>query len=241
MKKIAALTIGLLLTASAAMAAGVNLYVGDCSGGSSVNSYTNACNKNTGTPMVLVASVILDAPDPDFIGAATIIDLQSSAASLPAWWAADGTGCRSGAVTSLTDPTVSPSCATLWDGRSDILPVFAMQPQVGGPNRVRFNSGTAITSSIVIPGDGSTEFGVLKLSISNAKTVGTGGCAGCSTGACIVLNEINLQPMSTTTPWTRVTAPAQNNFVTFQAGAPTCAGSTPTSNHSWGSLKALYR
>ena len=243
MKKIAALTIGLLLTASAAMAAGVNLYVGDCGGGTSTNSFTNACTKNSGSgaaAVTLVASVVLDNTDPDFIGAATIIDLQSSASSLPAWWDGSSTGCRSGSISANENSNISPDCPTLWDGRSDVLPVFAVQPLVGGPNRVRFNSGAAITSSIPILG-GGTEYGVMSLVVNYAKTVGTGACAGCSTGACIVLNEINLQPASTTTPWTRFTAPATNNFVTFQAGAPVCAGSTPTANHSWGSLKALYR
>ena len=145
MKKILTLTAGLMLVASAAMAAGVNLYVGDCGGGTTTNTVTGACTKNTGTAMTLVASVVLDAVDPDFIGAATIIDLQSSAASLPAWWAADGTGCRSGAVSGNENANISASCSTLWDGRTDVLPVFAVQPLVGGPNRVRFNAGAAIT------------------------------------------------------------------------------------------------
>jgi hypothetical protein len=251
MKKILTLTAGLLFIASAAMAqSGLNLNASntattaDCyAGGTVLKSVSNACTSNTGTAFNLLASVVPSGDDPDFIGAATIIDLQSSAATLPSWWDGSGTGCRPGAISALQDGTIDTTCPSPWDNRADVLPVFAVQPGTGGPNRVRFNGGAAITSSIDIPGDGTIEYGVLKLAVSKAKSVGTGSCAGCATGACIVLNEINFQPANTAAAWTRYTNPTTpgSNAVTYQSGAPVCAGATPTTNKSWGSIKALYR
>jgi hypothetical protein len=242
MKKILTLTAAMMLLASMAMAqSGVNLYVGDCSAGTAVHSATNACTSSTGTAFTAVGSVVLSMPDPDFIGAACILDLQTTQSALPDWWRGDATGCRGGAFAMLMDQTVTPSCATIWD-QSTAAPtsVFAVMPFVNGPGRVRFNGGAAVLSSLVIPQDGA-ELGVFKLSISKAKTTGATVCAGCTYGACLVLNEINLQPMANGVAWQRYTNAIANNYITYQAGAPTCAGTTPTNNKSWGSIKAMYR
>jgi len=247
MKKILTLTVGLMIVASAAMAqSGLNLYSGDCSGsGSTVRGITTTCTSNTGQAMNLVASVVIPETFSmgDFVGAATIIDLQSAAATLPDWWRGETGGCRAGAISVVQDGTVSPSCSTIWDGHPDILPVFAVMPFVGGANRVRFNAGCATATPYQVVGDGVTELGVLKLTVTKAKTAGATGCAGCTTGACIVLNEINLQSATPGAPFYRITNPVgpDSNAMTFQAGAPTCGGSTPTSNRTWGSVKALYR
>lgn len=245
MKKILTLTVGLMIVASASMAqSGLNLYSADCSAGSTVQAVTNACTSNTGQAMNLVASCVMPVFSMnDFVGAATIIDLQSAAAALPDWWRADAAGCRSGAVTVLQDATVSPNCITIWDGQAQILPVFAAQPFVGGANRIRFNAGAAVPTPYLLEADGATELGVLKLTVTRTKSTGATLCAGCTTGACIVLNEINFQSATPGAPFFRVTNPASpnSNAVTYQAGAPTCGGSTPTSNRTWGSVKALYR
>jgi hypothetical protein len=162
---------------------------------------------------------------------------------VPDWWRADGNGCRPGSVIATQDATISPSCHTLWDGRSDVLSVFAVQPVDGSPNRILFNGGAAVSASMAIPGDGSTEYGVLKLTVSRAKSSGAGSCAGCMTSACLTLNEINFQPAAIDLPWTRYTNPTTDgsNVVQWQSTSSSCSGSGPAKNRSWGAVKALYR
>ena len=82
---------------------------------------------------------------------------------------------------------------------------------------------------------------MFKIAILRSKTVGTGLCAGCSTAACIVLNEIKLvQPASAGVDY-RIQNPADRNFVTYNAGAPACPGATPAQSKTWGAVKSLYR
>jgi hypothetical protein len=108
---------------------------------------------------------------------------------------------------------------------------------------VRLNAGAAITSSIVISGDGVTEYGVCKIAISKSKSAGTGACAGCTTGACLTLNEINFQPAAQDAAWTRFTNPTVDgsNVVSYNKTFASCAAAaTPVRNRSWGAIKALY-
>jgi hypothetical protein len=250
MKQVVVLAfLSVILATSAFAQGGVNLNASpsasaDCAGsGTIIRSIVSSCTGTSGAAFSLVASVVPAKRDPDFIGAATLIDVQSSSAALPDWWRADQNGCRAGAVTIQSDASISPGCPTLWDNRSDVLSVFAVQPLVGGPNRVLLNAGSAVSESITIPGDGTTEFGVLKLTVSKTKSGGAGACAGCMTGACLTLNEINFQPASVTASWTRFTNPTADgsNVVTWQNTPSPCSGGGVAKNRSWGAVKALYR
>ena len=253
MKKAIILVVGLLaLSATTAFAqSGLNLYVGDCGGGTTTSTVTNACTTNTGTAMTLVGSIVLPSSMADFVGCAAIVDVQTDAATIPDWWRGDGAGCRSGAITGLMDATVSPSSSTVWDGLSNILPVFAVQPndptRTGNDvpvSRVRLNMGAAQSSTTgsALTADGSTELGVVKFTITKAKSVGAGACTGCATPACIVLNEINIQPVSTSEPWIRITNALGNNHIAYNNGLVlACPSAVPVKNHTWGEIKALYR
>jgi hypothetical protein len=96
---------------------------------------------------------------------------------------------------------------------------------------------------------GGTEYFDFNLNVNNAKTVGTGACAGCTVPVCIVLNSINvvakgaLEQRFISTP----TGPG-SNYVTWQGGGvPTtpkgtgCPAATATRKSTWGSVKSLYR
>jgi len=245
--------VGLLaLSATTAHAlSGLNLYVGDCGGGTASTSVSNACTSNTGTAMNLVGSVVLPASMADFVGCSSIVDVQTDAVVIPDWWRADGAGCRPGAITGLMDATVSPSCATIWDGLSNVLPVFAVlafdPSRIGNEiptSRVRLDMGAAISTLTGVPlvADGSTELGVVRFTVSRARSAGAGACGGCAAAACIVLTEVNLQPISTTEPWIRITNAIGSNHVVYNDGLVlSCPSAVPVRNHTWGALKALYR
>lgn len=232
-------TLMLTLVASTACAqGGLYLRVGDCAAGSSVQSINNDCSRNDSLAIDLVASCIVPIDFPDFIGAATMIDVWASSPALPDWWRLDAAGCRKGAASVVYSQTIAPSCQTLWDGFIEFLPLLAVQPFVGGPNRVRLNMGCALRAPTLIVGDGVTEQAVVRLQIARAKSAGTGSCAGCMTDMTIVLSEINLQPATIAVPWLRITNPAEpnSNFVDY-----TGSDYTPTRNRTWGAVKALYR
>jgi len=86
--------------------------------------------------------------------------------------------------------------------------------------------------------------------VSNIKTVGTGACAGCQTGVCIVFNSILLNTPILANDRT-LSGPSNgtdSNYCMWQGGGnPTvgvitgCPAATPTKQRTWGAVKALYR
>lgn len=242
MKKILTLAAALMVFgASASMASGLHLNWSNCSdGGAKALSF--ACNSNSGS-QTLFASIEIPADMPSFAATSAIIDIGVDAATLPAWWQT-GTGqCRAGAIGITFDPlNIGGNCADLWGGNSN-LSVFQLQPGVNGPNKLRLNSGAAIPagSEIAVAADG-TELSICKVTITRAKSTGTGACAGCATGACIVFNEAKLQQPAGIGDYTVTNAAAAgSNFVTWQAGIAQCPLPTPAQNRTWGAVKNLYR
>ena len=244
MNRIVTLSAALLLCSSVAMAQGVNLYLNDCGAGSSVHTVTNACTSNSGIAFVAYGSCVVPRVTKQaFIGTMNVIDIQTSAATIPDWWRADD--CRATGFALVTDATLGGSCPTIWDrvppaGNN----IFAL-PFVGGSARVRFLLGVVLYSydAYDLVGDGTTELSVFKWIVLNQKSVGAGACGGCSTGACIVLNDVQIQGLydHTVADFIDITNPLGSNSITYNTGAPVCAGSTPTQNRTWGALKSLYR
>ena len=72
----------------------------------------------------------------------------------------------------------------------------------------------------------------------------TSSCAGCTDGACIVLNSIQLTQPIGVGDYT-ISNPILRNWVQWQGGATTITGgcplATPTRSTTWGSVKSLYR
>ena len=81
----------------------------------------------------------------------------------------------------------------------------------------------------------ATEFFSFQLVISNANTT---TCAGCATGATLVLNEIYSVQQDGTGE--RMTNAATDRCVKFNNGVVTCSA-LPAKNTSWGQVKSLYR
>lgn len=242
MKKILTLSAALLLVAAVASAQ-VNLYVTDCGAASTVKSVTNTCTLNTGTAFIAFGSVVIPpVTRVGFVGAQSVVDIQSSSATLPDWWRADA--CRSAGFSIAADGAMGGSCPTLWDAVPPAGSNLTGQYGLHGANSERLLLGTVLASTDAydFQGDGATELSVFKMTVLRTKTLGATACTGCATGACIVLNEVNLQTL-TDSPDTflRLTSPVANNFITYNAGAPPCPGSTPTQSRTWGSVKALYR
>ena len=99
-----------------------------------------------------------------------------------------------------------------------------------------------------IPGStsitGTDEYYFFRVGISNARSTGNGSCAGCTDGACIVFNSIQVTQPAGVGDYT-ISNPLVRNFVQWQGGGGSVAGgcpaSVPTRQQTWGSVKSLYR
>jgi len=243
MKKILTLAAALMVFGASASLAqgGLNLNWDGCSDGG-VAAKTWACNSNTtGGALAIFGSVVVPHDMPLFAATSAIVDIAFTGGTIPAWWMTLAGQCSANRVDmSFAASVLVTNCGNIWQD-SPNLAVFQVQQGVNGPDRVRLNGGAAVPAGSELPtvADGS-ELSFCKISIGKSKTVGTGSCAGCLTGACIVLNECKLQQPAGVGDYT-VTNPAARNFVSWQAGGPVCPQATPSQNRTWGAVKNLYR
>lgn len=241
MKKILLLCGALLaLSASAALAAGINLSYNDC-GTFGTETRTFACNNNTGTNTT-VASYVAPAGVNEFLSVESELEIQSDSATLPDWWKYKNAGtCRIAALTSSADFTAGPfSCADFWAGGATGS-IASYIVGYNGPNRAYCKLVESLPHGRENLTEGM-EYYAFKISFDNAKSTGTGSCAGCAIGACINLRSIKLVQPSALNDDRLLTNPADRAYVRWQAASDgACLGATPARNCTWGSVKAFYR
>lgn len=255
MKKVILLCGTLLaLTATMASAAqGVNIRWQACFGDGGTFNRAFACNSNLGSHL-LVGGFELGSDLASVSGNETVIDFAADAPTLPAWWDFKNAGtCRSTSLSmNFAISAAAVNCFDWANGQAGGgLAAYIVNPAgIAGPNTSRVVGASAVPSNALAELFGAVEYFSFNLAINNAKTVGTGSCAGCLVPVCIVFNSLNV-----TTP-----LPANNrkligptngtdsNIATWQGGgAPTtgrgtgCPQSTPTRNSTWGAVKSLYR
>jgi hypothetical protein len=231
----------LMLSASLASAAGINMYWNDC-GAAGATDRTFTCNSNTGNNDIYMS---FDPPVAiaQLTGNNQFIDLQANAAALPDWWQFKNAGtCRS---LNLTTPGTGPgSCLDTWVGNDApgiaAYLVTANTPSMA-PNRARIIGSTAVPGAAAASVSPGAEYYSMTMRISNAKTVGSPSCAGCQTPVCLVLNDLTLSDINANT--ITVNTVLTSNFVTWQGAfpAPGCPGVVPTVNRTWGQVKSIYR
>ena len=230
---------------SPARAAGLNLYWNDCSvGGAATTNRDFACNTNQGFNDLYISY----SPPPEITevdGVEERLDLQSASPTLPDWWRFKNAGsCRLTALTFL--PSAPSACPDPWAGQGvGGIGAYYVSPDIGLPlDRARLVAVQAVpTGTPMPPLVPTTEYFAAVIRISNAKTVGSNGCAGCATSMCIVLSTVGLYPPGAT-QGTALFSPISNNFVSWQGGAggnSQCHGAAPATNHTWGQIKAIYR
>jgi hypothetical protein len=244
----------LALTASlASAAAGVNLRWTECFGDAGASNRNSTCASNTGS-QAMMGSFELGADLGDVSGLEIVVDIATASPTLPAWWAFKNVGtCRQASLGmgSALSPNAA-NCAD-WSNGAPAGGLAAYNIGIPDPNTARIIGGIAEALPLSQLVAGQEYFG-FSVAINNAKTVGTGACAGCSVPACIVLNSI----LCATPPVagvpsrdTKVSGPTNgtdSNFCTWQGGAGVntgrgtgCPSATPTHNTTWSSVKSLYR
>jgi len=229
-----ALTVGV-----ASAQSGINLSWNDCAsfGGLQRNF---ACTSNSGAN-TMFASVVTGVDMGQLNGQAGVLDLQTNQPALSPWWTI-GTGqCRLGsAITADFNFLANTNCLDAWAGTA-AGGVNYQQAFEGVPNRSRIRTVCAIAGSTPITG--VDEYYMFKVTINNSRSTGTGSCAGCQDGACIVFNSILVTQPLGVGDYT-ISAPITRNYVQWQGGGNiggNCPGATPTRSATWGSVKSLYR
>jgi len=231
----------LALTAGIASAqGGINLGWSDC-GAVGLASKTFACTSNTLTGAIMVASAVAPQAMDQLNGEESEFQMQTNAAALSPWWNLQTGGCRGTTSISCSfDFTGGPfTCVDPWSGAA--AGGMSYDAAFGAPNRARLRTIGAIPGSTAI--DGSSEYYFFKITLLGQKTVGTGSCAGCTDGMCIVFKSLKLTQPLGVGDFT-ITSPLLRQHVTWQAGgtlAGQCPAATPTQSRTWGSVKSLYR
>ncbi len=239
------------LAASVASAApGVNLRWDNCFGDGGLINKSFACQTNSGSSG-LVGSFELGADLPGAAAMEVVMDLASAGATLPDWWRFKNVGaCRQNALSiQAHDGAGCPDWAALMASMN----IAAYQLGGFGPNTARILCANAVSPDAAQNLTGGQEYTVFQLTIDNAKTAGSGACAGCPTPVCIVFSSLAMFT-SDNADSRKLVGPTNGTdsfyafYATWQGGAGVvtflgqgCPQATPTRNATWGSVKALYR
>jgi len=229
----------LLVTATAASAAGLSLAWNACHGDGGVQNLDFACNTNTGN-RALVGSVQLGSDLANMHSDELVVNLASTSATLPDWWQFVTAGsCRQFALSISAHEGTNCSDPFAGMGSMNIASYV-----VGGqsPSYARLLSVNAIQQSAAVNLMGGAEYSLASWRITNIRTVGSPSCAGCTTPVCIVFTSANLITLDNPIgiKLTDSAAPG-SNYITWQGGGGICPAATPTKNSTWSAVKSLYR
>lgn len=227
-----------LLLRPPAHAGGINLSWSDCGLAGTMNR-SFACNTNVGAHQ-MVASFDPSQSLSGVVNAVGIIDLCTGGVPLPPWWTFINPGsCRPTALSaSAAYIGGSFQCADHWSGQG-FATIGAYQVGYDGWDSARILVHVWTTQYTPGPVEPGTEYHAFTVNILNTATVGESACGGCSVGACIVLNEIQI--------WTQgggevITATRDRNYLHWQGATVfNCPFVVPVQNRTWGQVKSLYR
>ena len=244
MKKVSLLCTALLmLAATMAHAGGLNMSWGACTEDGGAANKNFACTSNSGSNVLVCSFEPTLTNNGTTNGNAVIVDLQSASDPLPAWWNVNGAGsaCRGNVVT--VNSTISPSAVNCFDEFSGGETIGLGGYFITATNKARIKIAGAVPQTNLASTQPGYQYFACNLVISNAKTVPTSTCGGCSTPVCIVLNMIQVTAGGGALD-ENIVNPLTRNYVTWQGGAGItggCPAAVPTKNTTWGAVKSLYR
>jgi hypothetical protein len=244
----------MLLVASSAFA-GVNARWTNCFGDGGTTDRSFACGVNTGSN-IMVLSFSLDADLLQASGLEAVVDFVAATSPMPAWWDFKNVGtCRTTSLAmNFTIPGTAAVCQDwaqgqasggigAYDTKSGTIDTTGTGVLTNGNQHRRLVAAIAVPPSALVDLLSATEYFAANVTINNAKTVGTGACAGCTTPVCIVFNSVKVTtPVAANDVIIGAATSAGSNVATWQSGpsAGIC-NAVPTRNATWGQVKALYR
>ena len=245
---------------------GVNIRWDNCYADGGALNRTFACDTNTGSERLII-SFELDTEMEEMSGIEIYMDLGAAAVTLPAWWQFRNAGtCRQTSLNmNVTLPNGAVNCED-WSSGQAASGIGAYTIGSLGPQTAEIRAAAAVPASALAHLFPGIEYYAVTLTISHAKTVGTGACGGCETPMCIFASTVRL-----TTPVVgggvvlNRGANSDSQYATWQNGQPTdvhrgpcffplgelcqtfhqsfsCVlSTTPTRSSTWGAVKSLYR
>jgi len=241
------LALGVLcVTTPAASGQGISLRWGECVADGGVRNLAFACNTNSGQ-VSLMNSFMLPAALAGATRVNGVIDLVAADVTLPEWW--NFHTCRSGSIHMFSEAAGPILCTDFMGFCSNGGGISAIVPGVPGVNgeRIQFSRlkcvpfGGAPGSDLVA----GIEYVGPVLVINFTRTVGSPSCAGCGTGVCLLLTQLQVVGSGGTVTLTAPLVPPDGNVATWQGLGFTpggaCLAATPARQPTWGAVKSLYR
>jgi hypothetical protein len=163
----------------------------DCRGGGGSATKSFACNTNTGSRTV-VASFRAPAGVNSLHGFDAELEVVGDiGVALPDWWRFDPpAGCRRSGFSVSGDFSGGPfGCPEFTSGGTGCVTV--VYPTAGGViDQQRIRLRWSVPSVALTAGQ---EYSLLRFTINNSKTAGTGSCAGCAEPVALVLQSLRLR------------------------------------------------
>jgi hypothetical protein len=235
---------GALAARPAAAAEGLYLTWNDCyQGPTAVSNMAFACSSNIGSNELFCAFTMPQAAA-NVVAVEIVIDIQHSDAALPDWWRLDA--CRTGEITAFANPGARNACVNMWQGTPAIAGIqgyLPTQPR-GAGSQARIKVAASVLPQDAVSVDGTSMYYAARIVISNAKTVGTPSCAGCSQPACLVLNSILVGRVPGSPGgdyFLQTPGVGDSNWARWQGGLGADCAAVPVRNVAWGQVKSLYR
>ncbi len=242
--------LALAALAPGAHAYGVNLAWNDCGTFGSCNQ-SFACDTNGPGLFRLVGSFVPPDGVTQFVGEEIVLDFLANGAAIPDWWQFKNAGtCRTTALTASVDFVEGPyHCADYWQGQgAGGIASYQVGAAIGPgytSDRARLRMAFAVPQALVTSLSSGTEYYAFKLGLSQAKTVGSGACAGCEVPVAVVFSSVKIvQPQGVgdylVTAWQDWGfASWQNAWYGVYDVGYSCPP-VPVRNTTWGSIKSLY-
>lgn len=236
----------LILMPDVGLASGVNLRWANCFGeGTGLANKVFNCGLCSGTNVV-VASFIPPTPVPEASALTLTVSIVSSTPVLPAWWDFVAvTGCRANSLSANSTANANDVVCIDWSQGQLVSLTRTYNTNIAGPNTARATLASIASEGVSFPLQQSSEYFALNATINNAKTNGTGACAGCNVGVCLFLNSIRITQANGQPPVliSGASNGTDSDLVTWQgtSNAQFCVGATPVKRSTWSAIKAFYR
>jgi len=243
MKKVLFAGAAMLLVASAAFGAGIDLSIGACPGAGGVGEEGGdpGCG---GEPTVSVLATFAPAEAiTDLVGIDALLEIQAlpdlDAAN---FWNVSAGGCGLGLagdnfLASNVRPTGCANHTNTWAGGIGGASALRRGPAI---ERIAFACARATALNVIA---NQRLFGAQLVFNGNGESE-TNGCVGCSAPVTMVWNSGKPASQGASTPSELNNAsgafPAVTNCMGFNGGGPNCAA-VPARKATWGQLKSLYR
>lgn len=229
-----------------------NLRWNACWGDGGIQNRVFACDTNTGSELLVVSFIPTEAVSA--VNSVVIaVGMVFPGTSVPPWWQLRGSGsCRTGSLSLRPSPPLNAAACQDWaDGNaSGLVTAYASS---SGSSIVSLVAVSQLASGGTVDLTAGQEYFAGSFTITHAKTLGSGSCAGCDLGGCLGVKQVQLTRDAPQPPYVLGNSRIDDAQCVWQgaagvglpnyggAGFLYCPGVTAARQSTWGSVKSLYR